>query len=280
MKIATIVASGDNQVHAFVEKRKASLVPRERRGHHKIDVISHDLSKESDFTERVLSLQEGYDVVSLVLIDGLHADLGRAAQALFVGHLRLPSDNQYWGNIFSSFFSRWLGNLEFMAKYFKNEKERKIVLLPRNHFVASDLAALFGAVYHDTDQGTWKRSIELAISRIADRQMPKKSTSSPRRYIVDDEGKHFEISLEHHAEAETGPPHDLVCSLTKTFRFGFRIDSKTHYNVSSQRDSQRLSGKFLNCHLSEMRYRDVTHLNVFPNNFAENCYDESKKGAA
>ena len=110
-------------------------------------------------------------------------------------------------------------------------------------------------------------NVNVKIEQLKRRQQPKKASSRPKKYLVDDAGKYFEYGFERHARVETViPPHLIQCGLNSEYRFGRRFDRERHFNVSLGRD-ERLTFTFADCHGGAQPRSEVSHANIFPNDF-------------
>ena len=100
------------------------------------------------------------------------------------------------------------------------------------------------------------------------RKLPKDRTGRKAaiKHIVDDNYHAYEYGKEEHARMATGSPHKTSCYISGRFRFGKRINSLRHYNVSSV-DKNTISGNFHDCHHDNHEVRSVTHLNMFSNDY-------------
>ncbi len=86
--------------------------------------------------------------------------------------------------------------------------------------------------------------------------------------MVDDRARFFKFGPEQHARFATGDPHRPFCAFNADFRFGNRIDSTRHYNVSeSKGDRTTIEGEFDDCHDARVTVPRTTHLNMFSNDY-------------
>ena len=86
---------------------------------------------------------------------------------------------------------------------------------------------------------------------------------------MDDRQRFFKYGHERHSRLATGENHQPYCELTGNLRFGWKIDSERHYNVSeTEKDETSIEGTFADCHSSSHDVKDrPTHLNMFSNDF-------------
>jgi len=97
---------------------------------------------------------------------------------------------------------------------------------------------------------------------------PKKRSDSKEKYYIDDRGRHFSLGDEDHSLHDT-KDHELICDIKAKYRFGCKINSRKHFNVSAgDKDSSRLSTDFHHCHGDEIiSVKNKSHVNMFSNDF-------------
>ena len=97
---------------------------------------------------------------------------------------------------------------------------------------------------------------------------PKKRSEYRNKYYIDDKGRHFSLGDEIHSSYDT-KGHDYLCDILAKYRFGCKIDSRKHFNVSAgDNDNSKLSTEFHHCHGDEaINIKDRSHVNMFSNDF-------------
>ena len=171
-------------------------------------------------------------------------------------------------NFIASLLNRVLGDYCALKAMFDDQKYRKVFTLPFRNFKAADLTDLRQICVNSIDNPGFAVRMEGALKSLRKRQRPKRYEDSNVRYLIDDEGKHFNFGHEVHAQADTKmPPHNRLCVLQNQFRFGRRFDNRHHYNVSSGDRNGKMDGTHPNCHDAPTITQGHTHLNMFPNDF-------------
>lgn len=97
---------------------------------------------------------------------------------------------------------------------------------------------------------------------------PKKRSDSKNKYYIDDKNRHFSLGDEDHSLHDT-KDHETLCDISAKYRFGCKIDSRKHFNVSAgDKDSSKLSTEFYHCHGDDViKIRNKSHVNMFSNDF-------------
>jgi hypothetical protein len=150
---------------------------------------------------------------------------------------------------------------------FDDQKARKLLTLPLRNFRSSELRQLHSLFKNGViPGGNFSNSLDEILKALRERQKPKVETNYRRTFVVDDLARYFEYGREIHAQLETGvPPHNYLCAVTGSYRFGKRYDSTRHFNVSLQ--EERISGTFADCHDVRADRSPCSHINMFPNDF-------------
>ena len=142
------------------------------------------------------------------------------------------------------------------------------LLLPLRNFTAKEWTELQGVFRGDGMDGNLPKRVGDLVKRINTRKRPRKQATSPQTYLVDDDDKLFDYGKERHAQLATGKPHTSICVLTGNFRFGWRIPTDRHYNVTKESGGlTKIAGIFPDCHGDLIQVTDRTHLNMFSNDY-------------
>lgn len=100
---------------------------------------------------------------------------------------------------------------------------------------------------------------------------PRRRTTYPTKYCVDDSKRFFELGHEVHSKIGTAEPHVPMCIALNSFRFGLKITEEHHYNVSmGEGNDTWIEGDFADCHGVQWvvtKRQDKTHLNMFSNDY-------------
>jgi hypothetical protein len=141
-------------------------------------------------------------------------------------------------------------------------------MLPFRNFRARQLRDLREVCRNKTLSPDFPNIITKHVEALKKRRRPRRNSNYSNLYFVDDDDKIFQYGLEHHAQLATGAPHTPLCALTGKFRFGRRIATDRHYNVTKELGQHaRITGEFHDCHDDVRRIQPTTHLNIFSNDY-------------
>jgi hypothetical protein len=270
MRVAVVVVSSDQTVLDFVRAQKGRLLPNSLRNlNYTFDFMIFNPLKGVEIRDFVLNKIFDFECFGLLLDSNSPLDVGRDCASFFLVRAEFPENREKLNNFFGNFLAIWLGNLIFLREKFSSRGNAKFLLLPRRNFCAIEIDKIFKLIEFCLLKPNFREQLEEAIRNLRKRSSPKKASRSPNRYIVDDDEKFFEFATEKHAEAATGGPHDSTCKLNKRFRFGVSVNSKDHFNVSKGRPGKTWSGNIVDCHSTPKSFSNVSHLNVFPNDYVE-----------
>ncbi len=282
-RIVIIVATPDASLERIIVQRREQLIPDaiRRKTHNSIDgnrvtiscflVKSHARAK--DLIEFVDNLCDRNVSGIILAIDYRLVALVELLRSTFFVISYSQDGMINFGNFFGSIITRALRDYRILSHKFDDTKFRKLFTLPLRNFKAPELNKLVQVCAASNSGKGFADRLDAALRALRERQKPKRYEDNPSHvYLVDDEGKHFQLGHERHARAETAiPPHNDLCRINNVFRFGHRFDSELHYNVSKDENSRQKSlgmiGSYLNCHDSEIPGQGRTHLNMFPNDF-------------
>lgn len=268
MKRHVILLTGREALCEFFLRRKGKLVPSTFRRGGSFFFAAVNPSNCKDIAAFLASISEASDACLVVVDKNSCALRARDDSGVFCINVDFPEQDRNWNNIFQAHLARGLKNQQFLEQKLKNRGDAQLLLLPRFAFNAQELHWLFNTVREDSLHGVMRERVETALAGLKKRRVPKKNVPDKRKYIVDDQGLHFEFCHERHSEASLTKGHDSVCRLNKIFRFGVRFEVKQHYNVTSG-NSDRISGSLRNCHGDTVSYKNKTHLNVFPSSYVD-----------
>lgn len=275
MKIYVGLISSSPELIDEFTKSGQSLVPKEirQRLHEKcefkFDGFNPNASKGGFTVEQhLLESSKGYD-----LIIGL-AQTDMEAQCVNIRHAMLIAlfapDQTPNGNL-KNFFSSRLTKL-FKAALFTLDKMaaadiEQAMRLPIRNFQAPELVELCRVYREEILQITFHNNAKQLISRVRERKQPRRGSSFMHQYFIDDNRLHFIFGKETHEVLPTGSPHQPHCELTGNYRFGRKISTNKHFNVSQgDGDQTYITGTFRNCHDSPITPSNGrTHLNMFSN---------------
>lgn len=278
MRLIVVFITADKTVLEAVAQRRASLVPREIRadsfngiGKYQIVLSAFDATLQASSDDIVAHLQRSKfsDASGVILLidDSIPNLIDNLGDQFCINRFAPPKCEKNVANILSSILAKCLRAFNYLQKRFNDLKYHQIFRLPLRNFNASEITEMRRACRYLINQDNYAREIDRILQKIRRRQRPKKASSYPGPYYVDDKGKHFQLGHELHAQADTKmPPHNCICIVANQFRFGCIFDGKKHYNVSRDGDSS-MAGSYLNCHEENQATKATRHLNMFTNDF-------------
>lgn len=171
-------------------------------------------------------------------------------------------------NFFHRETSRLLRGFSTVHTSFASGSEMQALCLPRRNFDATELREIVRLCCEDWSKRNFREKFDEQLKLLRRRRQPLRANSSGKRYFVDDRRRYFEFGPEKHAQFPTGEPHLPYCAFNGYFRFGHRIDSTRHYNVTAEAgDRTSIEGEFDDCHGTRLAVRRTTHLNMFSNDY-------------
>ena len=171
-------------------------------------------------------------------------------------------------NFFHKVTSRLLRAFRVVQANFADANDAQGLSLPRRNFHASELTEIVRLCQEACHERDFHNRIQEQLSLLRRRRRPRKQSTFKKKYWVDDRKRFFEFGPEQHAQPATGAPHRPSCALNAHFRFGNRIDSTRHYNVSeAEGDQTSIKGEFEDCHDTRVSVAATTHLNMFSNDY-------------
>jgi hypothetical protein len=204
-----------------------------------------------------------------VLVD--HASvhlLTDVRNSLLVVVLREPGHNPNYQNYFHPQIAQAIRALSQMLSRFKTFDNFKLMALPLRNFCGGDLDELARLHREEWSNASFGDLIEAQLVSLRKRVRPRRRSEYKNVYAVDDNKRFFSYGFEKHARQSTGGNHRPSCELSANFRFGRKIESEKHYNVSeTEGDDTTIEGTFRNCHGEAHPEKRETHLNMFASDF-------------
>lgn len=230
---------------------------------------SPDGQPSADTCERFLLGQSKATQACLLLIDQEWEFLARDIRAAILG---LVFDRSSVGKSTANFFhkttSRLLRAYRAVEGTFVNAEDAQALALPRRNFDAPELREIVRLCREACHEEGFHNLLQEQLKLLRRRHRPRQRSSFKTKYWVDDRRRFFEFGPEHHARFATGEPHRPSCVLNGYFRFGNRIDSTRHYNVSeTEGDITTIEGEFDDCHDATRFVKADTHINMFSNDY-------------
>jgi hypothetical protein len=171
-------------------------------------------------------------------------------------------------NYLAKTFSRLMRNLASLLAAMGDGANEQVMLLPFRNFRAKELAELRRVCAVETLNGDFENCLQRAILALKRRRRPRRGEGANEQHYVDNENKLFRYGHERHARLATGKPHTSRCVLAGNFRFGRRIPTDRHYNVTKEVGAKtEISGTFADCHDALYEVQPVSHLNIFSNDY-------------
>jgi hypothetical protein len=234
-----------------------------------LGAYSPDHHPSPDTCERFLLGRTRGAAGCLLLID---REWDFLAQKIKDAVLSLVFERDEIGNSPTNFFhkvtSRLLRAFRVVHANFASAQDAQGLSLPLRNFDASELREIVRLCQEACNEGDFNNRIQEQLKRLRQRRRPRRQSASKMKYWVDDQGRFFEFGPEQHALPATGAPHRPSCAFNAYFRFGNRIDSTRHYNVSgTEGDRTTIAGEFTDCHDTIVYVAPTTHLNMFSNDY-------------
>lgn len=274
MTLIVVFVTADSAVIEAVSARKLSLLPADLRANDYaalgvadvvVSVFDTKISKKVDDLLEWLNWEDasGVVIISDESMPGLFQVLG---DHFSVHRFEAPAYGKNVANLLTSVLTKCLRAFKFFATRFTDKKYQQIFRLPLRNFNAPEIATM-REICRDMTHRNYGREIDTLLREMRKRQKPKKASEYPEVYLVDDEDKHFKLGPERHSQAETGiPPHQVLCVVSNSMRFGHRFDGTIHYNVSRDKDAS-MKGNYNDCHGLVREHRKNSHVNMFTNDF-------------
>lgn len=276
MRALIVLVSSNQGVWDVFLKKKDAVIPKSLRNLRRIKAIGLEfatcfydpLTAGRSLEDYVLKAAKGTDMVAL-LIDAAYEHLAAPlARACLVGSVSYdPIVNKY-ENFISAQLTKLIKNLASVAELMSSAGNQLPLLLPLRNFAAPEWAQLQEAFQDEGIDGNLPQKVGELVKGINKRKRPHKRATSQQTYLVDDDDKLFNYGKERHAQLATGNTHTSMCVLMGNFRFGWRIPTDRHYNVTREAGAlTKISGSFPDCHGAMSKVAERTHLNMFSNDY-------------
>ena len=275
MKILIGVLSPHDSVREFVGTSKAGIVapevlePRRFGGKKPSLQVSTFVPTNSaptriDVEGFMLRQANGKDAAFLLYDKAYFGLIKNLRSSCFCAEVTIDPNHVKMQNVFRGASTKAIKSWSQIARRFSEAKDAKILSLPLRNFHAPELLELANSVRGASSE--LGNDIQSGLSQLKKRLRPRRRSRSKTLYVVDDKKRFFVFGHERHSLPETGADHLPSCALNAQFRFGCRIDSERHFNVSeTEGDNTTIKGIFRNCHDVENDESRTTHLNMFSN---------------
>lgn len=268
--------SSDLGANELVRKEGLALIPKSLRDHQcmkeigaKFSVSVYDPTTAGRSLAQYLMEDKKVQFIVLLLDRSLGNFANDIACACFVANVEFvthPKTN--YKNYFASTLSRLLKNLATFLAIISDGANEQVMLLPFRNFNAQQLLTLRDVCRSETLSPEFINKVNSLVETLKGRKRPHRKSGRPARYYVDNNERLFQYGLERHAQLATGTPHTPVCVLTGNFRFGKRIATDRHYNVTKESgEDTQIAGEFADCHDEVHVVSQTSHLNMFSNDY-------------
>ena len=278
MRLLVIVVTAHPGVIDTVTQRRTALVPADMRaknfdklGGEEVVISAYRVEAQSTIGHLLAHIEEFNCSAAtgiILLTDGrLPAIVQSLGDIFSVNSFTVPAFGRNVANLLTATLSKALRSYRYFKTRFDDLKYQQILRLPLRNFNAPEVVDMRTTCRDMMSRENFGHELDAILARFRKRQRPKKASTYPTVYFVDEDDKHFTLGPETHGKADTTiPPHTYFCILGNTFRFGRRFDGTKHFNVSRDRN-QRMTGIYVDCHDVKRPGRDARHLNMFSNDF-------------
>ena len=276
MRIHICLVSSDSDANDLVRRERQALIPKSLRDLPRIKEIHAEFSVSvynPNTAGRPLAqylLESEENQVIVLLLDAPLANFADdISSACFVAKVEFTSHPRpNYKNYFAGKLSRLLKNLANFISIIYDGSNEQVMLLPFRSFNAQQLRELRRVCKDETLSPEFANQVESLVVEIKKRRRPHRKSNYPDQYFADDDEKLFHYGLEKHAQLATGHPHTPTCVLTGNFRFGRRIPTDRHYNVTKEHgQGTQIGGEFSDCHDNTYSIKPISHLNIFSNDY-------------
>jgi len=276
VRIHLCLVSSDPGANELVRKERSALIPKSLRDHPRMKEIGAEYSvsvydpvNASKPLAQYLLEGKNHQVIVLLLDTSLGDFANDVACACFVADVEFtthPKTN--YKNYLAGKLSRLLKNLATFLAIIGDGANEQVMLLPFRNFNAQQLRDLRVVCRNKSTSPEFANTVVSLVEALKNRRRPHRKSNYPDIHIIDDDEKLFKYGLERHAQLATGAPHTPVCALKGNFRFGKRIATNRHYNVTKESGRGTLiEGEFADCHDEIHSVAPTTHLNIFSNDY-------------
>lgn len=216
--------------------------------------------------EYFLAATKDVDYVLAIVEEEIRPILSPIQNGLFWGAIETLGDEVNLANHLKPIFQRLITNFLRLIKKMESGENQNAMLLPFGNFNSNELLELAAVCKARNLQKTFENELGVATTALQKRKKPRRNSSRSTKYFIDGNDKHFIYGPETHSSIATGAPHEAYCEFNGTFRFGKRIPTDRHFNVSKGRgDDTKIAGTFPNCHGEDIVVQKQTHINMFAN---------------
>lgn len=276
MRIHLCLVSSEAGAKKFVLRKQGAIVPSSIREHESWKGLGADFGASvydpgghhKPLPEYLLGLRQNCDILVLLVDARLRYVVNEVAAACFVAHVEFserPRTN--FANYLAAIATRVLKVLSQFLPLVNDGATEQVMLLPFRTFDAQQLRDLRSACV-DALAPNFINTVISHVEGLRARRRPHRKSGYQDLHYVDDQVKLFQYGLEQHAQLATGAPHNALCVLLGTSRFGRRVPTNRHYNVTKEKGAEtEISGCFMGCHDDPYEVTAKSHLNIFSNDY-------------
>lgn len=276
MKIFIGLISSNSTVNESYLHLRTALIPKEIQEKLKIDLNPTYIFKvynpatDSRNIDSYLLTEIKQDVEAVIFLAERKyiKIMVNVRQAFFLAEIEFKEQSFNPKNYFAPIFSQLLKNFSILIKTMTSSTHEQVMILPVRNFSAQELYELVQVCTEMSMSNSFYTRMAPLVKMLKERKKPRRNTTYRTTYIVDDEEKYFDYGKEMHAKLATGKPHLSHCKINGNFRFGKRIPTDKHFNVTKlEKNSTKIFGNFRNCHDEVVSVKETTHLNMFSNDY-------------
>lgn len=204
-------------------------------------------------------------------------EVNKYCQAIFLYpiDIDITGNNTLYCNQMKQQMAKGIRALFSLRDKFADKALLPIMRLPRKNFHSTHLHNL----YTEIEKGIFNNNtVQKYIYDFSNNhRKPKRRTSNKQVKFFED-ARNLYFLLENTSSGNNGHgihrptvnqnEHNITCILNDSFRFGYRIDHRLHFDVSKN-EGQNIPNSipFRNCHDKIMSFKEKDHLNIFSNDF-------------
>ncbi|RUL78255.1 hypothetical protein [Dyella choica] len=275
MQIFLGLISSDQRLIDFFKKSQVGIIPSEARSMRRVQELNlsfqigiFDPTTSLELMDKYLHRSTKTVDAAMLVVDKIHESIVtklRVNDAYFVATVD-ATQSAHYKNVIKTALTRLLKNFTCLLSFMNEADKEQAIILPLRNFLAPELRELRALCATETLHNEFTRRLPSLVEALRDLRRPRRATSYKTQYFVDEDQKLFDYGKEIHAQLPTGEPHFTMCELTGTFRFGKRIPTNRHFNVTYEWGQEtRIEGSFPNCHDDMVDVPQSTHINMFSN---------------
>lgn len=218
------------------------------------------------------------DILNIIIFfDRQRTDFkpSKYCQAFFLYPIDSAENSTRYCNQMKQQMAKGIRALFSLKGNFADKALLPIMRLPRKNFHSTHLNNL----YTEIEKGIFNNNtVQKYIYDFSNNhRKPKRRTSNKQVKFFED-ARSLYFLLENTSSGNNGHGihrptvnqngHNITCILNNSFRFGYRINHRLHFDVSKN-EGQNIPNSipFCNCHDEIISFKEKDHLNIFSNDF-------------